>query len=117
MSSKRPTDTERPARRQPAEEPGGDPCELVIDIDLEGVRAEPLAALSLGQTLSVELRSERGFRAAVCVAPDGRPIGALAAFPGLTGLLNCLERGHRYAVTITALGSSSCHVTGGLLRA
>jgi hypothetical protein len=90
-----------------------DPCNLAIDVDLEGVRADALRGLAAGNKLRVRLDKAGSLRSAVCVREDGVVIGSLSSFRNVTQLLNCLERGVEYGVTISGINKSSCHVQGG----
>lgn len=125
MSSKQPTkkrSTNRSTRKDPSlplnGEVGGntdqykDQCDLEIDVDLEGVRAEGLSGLAVGDELDVRLEPVGAFKSAVCVRKDGQVVGALSSFLNLSQLLSCLEKGIKYAVTVTHIGAGSCHVTG-----
>lgn len=94
-------------------EGGSSPCDIQIDTDLEGVRADALAGLEVGAPLAVTLHPTSSFRVAVCVKPDATVVGSLSAFRSLTQLLECLEQGVAYRVEITAIGSGRCHVKGG----
>ena len=90
-----------------------DPCDLTIDIDLEGLRQGILTGLALSSVLNVRLLEQGGFQAVVCETNNGDVVGALSAFKGLSTLVKCLTRGERYQVAITALESGRCHVFGG----
>lgn len=97
-------------------EAGAGPCDIQIDTDLEGVRADALAGLKVGAPLAVSLDPTSSFRIAVCVKPDATVVGSLSAFRSLSQLLECLEQGVAYRVEITAIGSGRCHVKGGRVR-
>jgi hypothetical protein len=122
MSSKRPaTDpskkSEAPSKKSSAEIGEGsvpdDLCNLTVDVDLEGVRADALRGLAKGSKLRVRLDRAGSLRSAVCVREDGLVVGSLSSFRNVTQLLNCLERGVEYAVTISRVSTGSCHVQGG----
>jgi hypothetical protein len=120
MSSKRPT--ERPTNSVAPKKAAGaeigdsadpDPCNLTIGVDLEGVRADSLHELVAGNRLRVRLDRAGSLRSAVCVRENGVVVGSLSSFRNVTQLLNCLERGVEYEVTISRVTKSSCHVQGG----
>lgn len=90
-----------------------DNCDLLIDVDLEGVRAAGLQGLAPGAILAVRLERQDRYRSAVCVRPDGEVVGALSAFRSISTLIRCLERDVEYSVEVTRLGPGSCHVRGG----
>lgn len=117
-----PVETQRPPA--PAEKAGGggssggsaggvDVCDLLIDVDLEGVRSKGLQGLAVGADLTVRLDRQGGLRSVVCVRTDGEVVGALSAFKNLSALINCLERQVEYSVRVTDIGPGSCHVRGG----
>lgn len=89
-----------------------DACDLLIDVDLEGVRLPRLARLKIGDMLDVELRSEGPYPTVVCVGDDGEIVGALSAFLNLVQLIRCLRTGVRYRVAVTQLRPGGCHVVG-----
>jgi hypothetical protein len=90
-----------------------DPCDLTIDVDLEGVRAAALSGVSVGDTLRLDLDQQGGFPVAVCKRSDGTILGALSAFLSLSQLIRCLQSGVQFRVTVTQISSGSCHVFGG----
>jgi hypothetical protein len=90
-----------------------DSCDLVIDADLEGVRAAGLQGLAPGTILTVRLERQDGYRSAICVRPDGEVVGALSAFRSISALIGCLEQDVEYSVEVTHVGPGSCHVRGG----
>jgi hypothetical protein len=112
-----PKDT-KPVGENAAEMGGGeitapDPCDINIDVDLEGIRADGLRGLIPGVELSVRLEWSGSLRSAVCVRENGLVVGSLSSFRGISLLLNCLEKGVKYTVTVTRIGTGSCHVQGG----
>jgi hypothetical protein len=120
MSSKRP-DTEHSRKlAAPAKSPkigendrsGSDLCDLIIDVDLEGVRAEALRGLLPGEELRVRLDRAGALMSAVCVRKDGVIVGSLSSFRNITQLLNCLERGVEYVAIVSRATKGSCHVQG-----
>lgn len=111
-------ETLRPRSKSGGGDGGGsegrfDPCDIQIDADLEGVRADALAGLRVGASLEVVLHPTSGFSVAVCVSPDAKVVGSLSAFRSLTQLLECLGHGIAYRVEITEISSGRCHVRGG----
>ncbi len=90
----------------------GDACDLLIDVDLEGVRSSGLQGLLVDAELTVRLDREGAYRSVVCVRPDGVVVGALSAFRSVSTLISCLERNVEYAVRITEIGPGFCHVRG-----
>lgn len=90
-----------------------DPCDLYIDVDLESVQPNGLQASKVDDGLDIQLETRGAVRAAVCVRRDGTVVGSLVGFAGLTQLLACVARGHKYTVKITKLTRTSCHVQGG----
>jgi len=97
------------------EKQGGleDVCDLVIDVDLEGVRSAATAGLRIGEALTVTLEVGPRYPVAVCKRIDGTVVGSLAGLVNLTQLINCLQDGVRYTVRVTSLASGSCRVAGG----
>lgn len=93
--------------------PADDPCDLIIDVDLDSLQLPQLQAVRTGELLRVELQVSGRAQAAVCVRRDGSVVGSLSGFQGLTRLLRCLAQGHAYQVAITSLSRTSCHVRGG----
>ncbi|WP_332119866.1 hypothetical protein [Azorhizobium caulinodans] len=90
-----------------------DACDLMIDVDLEGVRSTTLNAVNVGDSLNVVM--DPAGLSAICSTLDGGVLGALSAFPGIAQLMSCLRRGERYLVSVTAKGAGHCHVVGGRL--
>ena len=91
-------------------EPTGDDCNLVFDVDLTSLRPA-VRDVTLGETLDVELATEQDFDAVVCKRrADGAIVGSLAAFQGLSDLVGCMKRGHRYTAVIVKLGRTACRV-------
>lgn len=89
-----------------------DPCDLLIAVDLEGIRLPRLARLKIGDPLGVELRAEGQYPTVVCVDEDGETVGALSAFLKLAQLIRCLRAGVEYRVEVTQLRPGGCHVVG-----
>ena len=120
MSSKRPAEpsTNSAAPKKVADTKIGDsadrdPCNLTIDVDLEGVRVDSLHGLVFGNKLRVRLDRSGSLRSAVGVRKNGVVVGSLSSFRNVAQLLNCLERGVEYEVIISRITKSSCHVQGG----
>ncbi len=90
----------------------GDACDLLIDVDLEGVRLPRLARLKIGDPLRVELRAEGQFPTVICVDAEGEIVGALSAFLNLARLIKCLRDGVNYQVEVTQIRPGGCHVVG-----
>lgn len=116
MSSKKtPTSSSSTAGNKGARASGGangDACDLLIDVDLEGVRLPRLARLKIGDPLGVELRAEGPFPTVVCVDAEGEIVGALSAFLNLAQLIKCLRDGVKYQVGVTQIRPGGCHVVG-----
>lgn len=89
-----------------------DHCDLLIDVDLEGIRLPRLARLKIGDSLKVELRAEGPYPTVVCVDEEGQVVGALSAFLNLVQLIRCLRAGAEYRVGISQIRSGGCHVVG-----
>jgi len=91
-------------------EPVGDDCNLVFDVDLTSLRPA-VRDVTLGEMLDVDLAAEQDFDAVVCKRrADGAIVGSLAAFQGLSDLVGCMKRGHRYSAVIVKLGRTACRV-------
>ncbi len=90
-----------------------DQCDLLIDVDLEGVRLPRLARLKLNDLLKVELAAEGQFPTVVCVDAEGEIVGSLSAFLNLVQLIRCLRAGVKYQVFVTQLRPGGCRVLGG----
>jgi hypothetical protein len=76
-----------------------DPCDITLRVDLVGVRVEALPSLRLDMMLAVELRTEAPYSALVCCVPGvGNVVGTLAAFPGLSSLISCIQQGNDFVV-------------------
>ena len=116
MSSKRAsTSSSSKAGNKGGRPPGGandDACDLLIDVDLEGVRLPRLARLKIGDPLGVELRAEGPFPTVVCMDVEGEIVGALSAFLNLAQLIKCLRNGVKYQVGVTEIRPGGCHVVG-----
>ncbi|WP_024879200.1 hypothetical protein [Methylosinus sp. LW3] len=89
-----------------------DECDLVIDVDLEGIRLPRLARLKTGDLLKVELKAEGPYPTVICVDAEGEIVGALSAFLNLVQLIRCLRAGVKYQVGVTQLRPGGCHVVG-----
>lgn len=93
--------------------PMGDACDLLIDVDLEGVRHSILATLKVDDLLEVALHSEGQFPSVVCRNSGGEIVGSLSAFLSVSQLVRCLRAGVAYRVAVTQLRPGGCHVVGG----
>lgn len=87
-----------------------DSCDLSFHIDLMGVRASALRNVRIGDLLEIKIHREHDFRAVVCENRDGERIGALAAFPGLVTLIECLNQGVKYLARVERSSEQSCTV-------
>lgn len=116
MSSKKTSTRSSSAARdngaQASDGTNGDACDLLIDVDLEGVRLPRLARLKIGDRLEVVLTAEGPFPTVVCVDTEGEIVGALSAFLNLSLLIKCLRNGVKYQVGITQVRPGGCHVVG-----
>ena len=90
-----------------------DPCDIVLDLDLEGVRADGLEGLQKGDRLTLRAEPKGTYSSVVCVRADGMVVGAIASFVKLTALVNCLSKGVRYFALVTEVRLGGCHVYGG----
>lgn len=111
MAGGPPTKRRRPAMPMGTGASGSDPCDFQITVDLIGVRREIAGHVSAGDTLEVALLVEAAAVGAVCRTSDGGVVGALAAFPGLTRLLLCLEQGVPYIAQVDEVSATRCTVT------
>jgi len=93
-------------------ESSDDGCDIVVDLDLEGVRRDGLGGLSKGDRLTLRLDLVRGYQSIVCVRADGIIVGAIGNFPRHSALLNCLRRQVPYVVVVTEVRSGACHIYG-----
>jgi hypothetical protein len=100
---------------RPQGDGGGDDdgCDILIDLDLQGVRAEGLIGLGEGEELALRLESINGYEAIICVRADGVTVGAIANFTQHAALLRCLRRSVPYRVRVSEVRSGGCHVIGG----
>lgn len=89
----------------------GDGCDLHLTVDLVGVRREAADRVRAGDDLGVDLVHEGGAVGAVCRNDEGAVVGALAAFPGLTRLLDCLAREVPFVAHVEEVSSTRCVVT------
>ncbi len=89
----------------------GDGCDLHLTVDWIGVRREAADRVRAGDDLGVDLVHEGGAVGAVCRNDEGAVVGALAAFPGLTRLLDCLAREVSFVAHVEEVSSTRCVVT------
>ena len=120
MSGNSPPDQPRKPKKKAKKGAGGesggtDICDILIDVDLVGIRKAILAKVKIGDDLLVQLEAKDGYRSAVCVTATGEVVGSIAGVKGVATLINCLSKDRRYAVKVTAKSASSCSVAGGLV--
>jgi hypothetical protein len=115
MSGRTPFDP-TPPERDPVEPDDGEPCDIRIDHDLEGINKSALITTMVGQMLGLAVEVNGPFKAVVCLTDKGAIVGALAGFRGIGRLVQCLERGVSYQVTVTEIEVGRCHVKGGMVR-
>ncbi|OCX29108.1 hypothetical protein QU42_19420 [Bradyrhizobium sp. UASWS1016] len=102
--------------RDPAEPPkakksqGDDECDLAFELDLSATRPA-LRQIANGATLDVDLIAEGNLEAVVCRRQGtGDIVGSLAAFEGLTQLIDCIRRRNRYVADVIRIAGSNCTV-------
>lgn len=102
--------------RDPAEPPkakksqGDDECDLAFEVDLSATRP-PLRQIAKGAVLDVELVAEANLEAVVCKRQGaGDVVGSLAAFEGLSQLIDCIRRRNRYLADVIRISGSNCTV-------
>lgn len=102
--------------RDPAEPPkakkwrGEDECDLAFEVDLSATRP-PLRQITEDTVLDVELVAEANFEAIVCKQQTtGDVVGSLAAFEGLSQLIDCIRRRNRYVADVIRITGSNCAV-------
>jgi hypothetical protein len=80
-------------------------------IDLQGVKRDVLARVSVGQRLAVSIVSSGGYEAVVCtVGKSGAVLGTLAAFPKLSVLISCIKQNNQYVAVIKKIERGGCVV-------
>jgi hypothetical protein len=102
--------------RDPAEPPkakksqGDDECDLAFAVDLSATRSA-LRQTVEGAALDVELVAEGDLEAVVCKRQGtGDVVGSLAAFEGLSQLIDCIRRRNRYVADVIRITGSNCAV-------
>lgn len=111
MAGPTPKDRARALAEQRQTKNPGDLCDITLRVDLVGVRIDALSNVQLGMVLAVELQTEGPYSALVCRAPEGGlVVGTLAAFPGLSELLSCVQRGVDFGAQIVHLAPTRCTV-------
>jgi hypothetical protein len=102
--------------RDPADQPkakksqGDDECDLVFEVDLSATRPT-LRQIADGAILDVDLVAERNLEAVVCKQQTtGNVVGSLAAFEGLSQLIDCIRRKNRYVADVVKIAGSNCAV-------
>lgn len=88
----------------------GNACDLKFEVDLTSVR--PLfRQLTVGAVLNVELAEDNNLESVVCKRPiEGDVVGSLAAFEGLSQLIDCIRRGHQYVADVMRIVRATCTV-------
>lgn len=79
-----------------------------VSIDLVGVRRDVASAVRPGEELRVSINPDG---ATVCATADGRVVGALAAFTGLSNLIQRLYAGGAYVARVEEVTPTSCRVS------
>ena len=88
-----------------------DPCDISFEVDLTGVIAGALKAVSVGDKLDIAIVVSGGYEAVVCqIRKSKTVVGTLAGFPGLTALIACIKQGNVYTATITKIHRGRCVV-------
>lgn len=112
MSGSRNTD----GGRDPAKTPktkrsqGDDECDLAFEVDLSAARPA-LRQIANGAVLDVELVAEGNLEAVVCKRQGaGEVIGSLAAFEGLSQLIDCIRRRNHYVADVIRITGTNCAV-------
>ena len=87
-----------------------DECDLAFEVDLVSLRSAA-RSVARGDVFDVRLVEEENLEAVVCSRPVERDVvGSLAAFEGLTKLIDCMRRGNRYAADALSVSRTSCKV-------
>ncbi len=84
------------------------PDGIGVPVDLVGVRRDVAAAVRPGEALRVSVNPDG---ATVCTTADGRVVGALAAFTGLSGVIAHLYAGGAYVALVEEVTPTSCRVS------
>jgi hypothetical protein len=114
MSGKsKPKGPSAPADPPKAKGGGGDAsddCDLIFEVDLVSLRPAS-QYVARGDVLDIGLVEDNNLEAVVCSRPVERDVvGSLAAFEGLTRLMDCIRRGNRYVADAIAVSRTSCRV-------
>jgi len=88
-----------------------DKCDIEVTVDLIGVRRDVAVKVKEGDVLGVGLTSTGENSSAVCSTADGEIVGALAAFPGIAQLIQCIAEGVAYRALVEVAGPTRCQVT------
>lgn len=88
--------------------PPGDPCDLIIELDLSGVRTAALSGIAVGEILDVVISRSGGFEAAVVRSRRGAIVGSLASVEKIDRLLRCLRDGVAYEGEVTEVERTRC---------
>ena len=102
--------------RDPPEPPkakksqGDDECDLAFAVDLLATRPA-LRQIVDGAVLDIDMVAEGNLEAVVCKRQDtGDVVGSLAAFEGLSQLIDCIRRRNRYVADVIRITGSNCAV-------
>jgi hypothetical protein len=103
-----------PAPADPPKAKGGgealDDCDLAFEVNLVSLRPAS-RYVARGDVLDVGLVEDNNLEAVVCTRPVERDVvGSLAAFEGLTKLMDCIRRGNGYVANAIAVSRTSCRV-------
>jgi hypothetical protein len=102
-------DSDAPIPRR--QKPDADRCDLSFEVDLSGVNAALLRAITVGSPLDVSIIRVQGFETAACTPPGGRDVvGTLAAFEGLADLIECIKLRNVYTATVVFFDRGTCRV-------
>lgn len=86
-------------------------CDLLFSVDLIAVRRDTLKCIGIGSVLRVQLQKQGDAVAAVCCdVLSNQIIGSLAAFEGLTQLINCIKAGVEYTALVEEVTHTQCMV-------
>lgn len=101
------SDAPKPRDRKP----DADRCDLSFEVDLSGIDAALLRALTVGSVLDVSLIQVAGFETAACMRAGARDVvGTLAAFEGLADLIECIKLRNTYKATVVSIDRGACRV-------
>jgi hypothetical protein len=99
-----------PPKAKGGEGKATDDCDLTFEVDLVSLRPA-FRYVARGDVLDVGLVEEQNLEAVVCTRPVERDVvGSLAAFEGLTKLMDCIRRGNGYVADAIAVSRTSCRV-------